>query len=163
MFQGALKGSLPAWTPTSRGPETPSLCAPTPTLHLCYRSWRGAGRPPRGNSSRVMAWCRQGRAPIAFAPRAWSPACSTLGKGCRGSPKRGGGGQKSRAEAEEPAAHPSPYGRPGQTPTWAAEQGEPAVAAARRFVLERASSLSLSHSHPHPRYCGMTSARPGAD
>lgn len=163
---GSLKGRLPASTPTSRGLRPPPSVPPPPYhhTHLCYRSWRGAGRPARGETARG-SWRGVGRAgPRLLAPRAWSPACSTLGKGCRGSPKRGGERAESRAEMER-SLPPTLVHRadPGRPQPGRLGRGEPAVAAAPSF-WSRASSLSLSLSFPpHPLYCRMTSARPGED
>ena len=143
---GSLKGRLPASTPTSRGLRPPPSVPPPPYhhTHLCYRSWRGAGRPARGETARG-SWRGVGRAgPRLLAPRAWSPACSTLGKGCRGSPKRGGERAESRAEMER-SLPPTLVHRadPGRPQPGRLGRGEPAVAAAPSF-WSRASSLSLS-------------------
>ena len=147
---GSLKGRLPASTPTSRGLRPPPSVPHHHHTHLCYRSWRGAGRPARGETA-GGSWRGVGRAgPRLLSPRAWSPACSTLGKGCRGSPKRRGERADSRAETER-SLPPTLVHRadPGRPQPGRLSRGKPAVAASPS-VWSRASSLSLSLSHSHP-------------
>lgn len=105
---GSLKGRLPAWTPTSRGVRPPPSVPPPPHSPLLQELEGSREATKRGNSRGVMAWCRQGRAPIA-RPQSLEPCLFHLGQGMQGLSEEGRGeGRKQGRDGKEPAAHPSP-------------------------------------------------------
>lgn len=151
----SLKRALPAWTPTSRGLRPLPLC-PHPTLTFVT----GAGGEQEATKETAAgSWRGVGRAGPGARPEPGA-LWSTLGKGCRGSPKRGGGrGQGSRAETERSLPPTLVHTAVWADPNLGVGRGN------RQWLLLIRSGAGRPHSliPPHPRYCGMTSARPGAD
>lgn len=120
----------------------------------------------RGNSRKVMVWCgagqgRAGQGQVIALP--WEPEAgySTLGEGCRGSPRRARKIAGSKAERERSLpltlVHRADLGRP--QPGWLRW----GACTGFSFALQPgALALALSFP-PHPLYCRMTSAQPSED
>lgn len=85
-------------------PDTPLSVPPSPTS-LTFVTGAGGeqggqqeGQQQEGHG---VVWAGQGRARRSLAPRSLQPADSTLGEGCRGSPRRGGKTAGRRAGTEK--------------------------------------------------------------
>lgn len=144
----------------------PFFSAPTPHLtHLCYRSWRGIKRPARGATA-GRSWYgvvqgRAGQGQVIALP--WEPEAgySTLGEGCRGSPRRARKIAGSRAETERSLpltlVHRADLGRP--QPGWLRW----GACTGFSFALQPGVLALVLSFPPHPLYCRMTSAQPSED